>query len=104
MKDALELCGANVVASYVLAGGILSGKYREAGATGRMADQLDAPQWEEAIAAADELHARAVEERTSAAALAIAFALCNPAVATVLFGATTPEQVRENVRAVRLLP
>jgi aryl-alcohol dehydrogenase-like predicted oxidoreductase len=103
MKDALALCGAGVVASYVLAGGILTCKYLEAGASGRMAGQLDAPQWEEAIAVADGLHARAAEEGTTAAALAIAFALSNPDVATVLFGATTPEQVRENVRAVKLL-
>jgi aryl-alcohol dehydrogenase-like predicted oxidoreductase len=92
-----------VVASYVLAGGILTGKYRSPGAAGRMADQLDAPQWEEAVAVADELRARAADEGTSAAALAIAFALSNPGVATVLFGATTPEQVRENVRAVELV-
>jgi L-glyceraldehyde 3-phosphate reductase len=103
MKEALALCGASVVASYVLAGGILSGKYLEAGAGGRMAEQLDAPQWEEAVAVADELHARAAEEGTTPAALAIAFALSNPDVATVLFGATTPEQVRENVRAVELV-
>jgi L-glyceraldehyde 3-phosphate reductase len=103
MKDALALCGASVVASYVLAGGILSGKYRESGASGRMADQLDAPQWEEAVAVADELRSRAAEEGTTAAALAIAFALSNPDVATVLFGATTPEQVRENVRAAELV-
>jgi len=104
MKEALALSGASVVASYVLAGGILSGKYLEAGATGRMAGQLGAPQWEEAIAVAGELHARAAEQGTSAAAQAIAFALSNPDVATVLFGATTPEQVQENVRAVKLLP
>jgi L-glyceraldehyde 3-phosphate reductase len=103
MKEALALCGASVVASYVLAGGILTGKYLEAGARGRMAEQLDAPQWEEAVAVADELHARAAEEGTTPAALAIAFALSNPDVATVLFGATTPEQVRENVRAVELV-
>jgi aryl-alcohol dehydrogenase-like predicted oxidoreductase len=103
MKEALALCGASVVASYVLAGGILSGKYRSLGASGRMADQLDAPQWEEALAVADELHARAADEGTTAAALAIAFALSNPDVATVLFGATTPEQVRENVRAADLV-
>jgi L-glyceraldehyde 3-phosphate reductase len=103
MKEALALCGASVVASYVLAGGILSGKYRSPGARGRMADQLDAPQWEEALAVADELHARAADEGTTAAALAIAFALSNPDVATVLFGATTPEQVRENVRAAELM-
>jgi L-glyceraldehyde 3-phosphate reductase len=103
MKEALALCGASVVASYVLAGGILTGKYLSPGTKGRMADQLDAPQWEEAVAVADELHARAAEEGTTAAALAIAFALSNPDVATVLFGATTPEQVRENARAVDLV-
>ncbi|MEN3279393.1 MAG: hypothetical protein V7607_533 [Solirubrobacteraceae bacterium] len=103
MKDALALCGASVVASYVLAGGILTGKYLSPGASGRMADQLDAPQWEQAVAVADELHARAAEDGTTAAALAIAFALSNPDVATVLFGATTPEQVRENARAVELV-
>jgi aryl-alcohol dehydrogenase-like predicted oxidoreductase len=103
MKEALARCGASVVASYVLAGGILTGKYLEAGARGRMAEQLDAPQWEEAVAVADELHARSAEEGTTPAALAIAFALSNPDVATVLFGATTPEQVRENVRAIELV-
>jgi L-glyceraldehyde 3-phosphate reductase len=103
MKEALALCGASVVASYVLAGGILTGKYLSPGTKGRMADQLDAPQWEQAVAVADELHARAAEEGTTAAALAIAFALSNPDVATVLFGATTPEQVRENVHAVELV-
>jgi L-glyceraldehyde 3-phosphate reductase len=103
MKEALALSGASVVASYVLAGGILTGKYLEADARGRMAEQLDAPQWEEAVAVADELHARSAEEGTTPAALAIAFALSNPDVATVLFGATTPEQVRENVRAIELV-
>ena len=103
MKEAIALCDASVVASYVLAGGILTGKYHSPGAMGRMADQLDAPEWEDAVAVADELQARAAEEGTTAAALAIAFALSNPDVATVLFGATTAEQVRENVRAIELV-
>jgi aryl-alcohol dehydrogenase-like predicted oxidoreductase len=33
----------------------------------------------------------------------MAFALANDDVASVLFGATTPEQVRENVRAAEVL-
>jgi len=36
------------------------------------------------------------------ATLAIAFALMNPMVATVLFGATRPEQIRANVAALEL--
>jgi aryl-alcohol dehydrogenase-like predicted oxidoreductase len=35
-----------------------------------------------------------------AAALAIAFALANPDVASVLFGASRPEQIAENVAAL----
>jgi aryl-alcohol dehydrogenase-like predicted oxidoreductase len=34
--------------------------------------------------------------------MAIAYALLNPLVASVLFGATRPEQVIENVSAARL--
>ena len=102
MKEALALCGASVVASYVLAGGILSGKYAAPGATGRMAGAVDAPQWEAAIRAAEELHALATELGTAPAVLAMAFALANPEVATILFGATRPEQIRENVVAAQV--
>jgi aryl-alcohol dehydrogenase-like predicted oxidoreductase len=47
-----------------------------------------------------------VAERFSStpAALAIAFALAGPRVASVLFGATRPEQVHENVRAIDVDP
>ena len=37
------------------------------------------------------------------AALAVAFALANPLTASVLFGATSPAQVHDNVRALDLL-
>ena len=100
--EALRSCGAKVVASYVLAGGILSGKYAAPGAGGRMAGELDAPQWEAAIRTAEELHALASELGTTPAVLAMAFALANPEVATVLFGATRPEQIRENVAAAEV--
>ena len=39
---------------------------------------------------------------TKPAVLALAFALLNSGVATILFGATSPEQVRENVAAVEV--
>jgi L-glyceraldehyde 3-phosphate reductase len=98
MREALALCGAKVVASYVLAGGILSGKYA-AGGGGRMAGDVDAPRWEGAIRAAEGLRAFAGELGTTPAVLAMAFALANAEVATILFGATSPEQIRENVAA-----
>jgi aryl-alcohol dehydrogenase-like predicted oxidoreductase len=102
MTEALRLCGASVIGSYVLAGGILSGKYVDPGATGRMAGELDSPRSEPAVAAVERLRALAAELETTPAALAVAFALANEKVASVLFGATRPEQIRENVRAVAL--
>jgi L-glyceraldehyde 3-phosphate reductase len=103
MTAALQACGgAKVVASYVLAGGILSGKYASAGARGRMAGELGAPQWEAALRAATELSALAAELGTAPATLAMAFALANRDVATILFGATSPEQIRENVAAAEV--
>ena len=102
MTDALRACGAKVVASYVLAGGILSGKYAERGAGGRMAGELDAPRWESALRAAAELRGLADELDATPAVLAMAFALANPEVATILFGATRPEQIRENVAAAEV--
>jgi L-glyceraldehyde 3-phosphate reductase len=101
MTEALSLCGARVVASYVLAGGILSGKYAS-GAGGRMAGEVDTPQWQAAVRAARELEALAADIGTTPAVLAMAFALANPDVATVLFGATSPAQVRENVAAAEV--
>jgi len=52
---------------------------------------------------AEELGALADELGATPAALAIAFALSNPSVASVLFGATSAEQVEQNVRALDVL-
>ncbi len=68
-----------------------------------MAGQLDDPRLAAARATAERLQALAPEWGTTPAAIAVAFALANPRVATVLFGATRPEQVDENRRAVDLL-
>jgi aryl-alcohol dehydrogenase-like predicted oxidoreductase len=99
MSEALALCDARVVASFVLAGGALSGKYATPGASGRLTGELDSPRAQAALAVVEPLRALADEAGTTPAALAMAFALANDRVASVLFGATTPEQVRENVRA-----
>jgi L-glyceraldehyde 3-phosphate reductase len=102
MTEALELCGASVIASYVLAGGILSGKYAERGATGRMSGELESARSRPAVAVVEGLRALAARLDTTPAALAVAFALANKKVASVLFGATSPEQIRENARGVEL--
>ena len=103
MAAALRSCGASVVASWTLAGGVLSGKYAVPGAAGRHAGALDAPRVQPAVRAVEGLRSLARELGTTPAALAIAYALANPRVATVLFGATGPEQVTENARALDVL-
>lgn len=102
MQRALERTGASVVASAVLAGGALTAKYAH-GATGRLSDRSDNPVLGAATGPARELESLAVEWETAAAVLAIAFALSRPTVASVLFGATSPEQVRQNCEAAELV-
>jgi aryl-alcohol dehydrogenase-like predicted oxidoreductase len=103
MVNALQAAGASVVASYVLAGGTLTGKYADSEVGGRMAGARDDPAWQPAFNAGDELRELAGELGRSPASLAFAFALANPAVCSVLFGATSPAQVAQNVSAVELL-
>ena len=103
MREALDTCGAPVVASYVLAGGVLTGKYDHDPAAGRAAGTLDDARVAPAVAAARAVVAMAGRLGTSPATLAVAFALLEPAVATVLFGATRPAQVAENVAALELV-
>ena len=45
MTAALEASGAGVVASFVMAGGVLTGKYETGATTGRAAGQLDDPRY-----------------------------------------------------------
>jgi L-glyceraldehyde 3-phosphate reductase len=98
--DMIEALGPmGVIASFVLAGGALTGKYAD-GASGRLSDALESPHYAAALEEASRLRARASELGTTPAALAIAFALHAPRVTSVLVGATSPSQVHENVRAV----
>jgi aryl-alcohol dehydrogenase-like predicted oxidoreductase len=103
MVEALRDAGASVVASSVLAGGTLTGKYAEPGAEGRMAASRDDPVWQPAFRAGEELRALAVQLGAAPASLALGFALANPAVASVLFGATSPAQIDQNLSAVEFL-
>jgi L-glyceraldehyde 3-phosphate reductase len=103
MTRALHAAGAGVVASFCLEGGVLSGKYLAGATAGRAAATLDAPRTAPAVAAAGDLAALAASLGTSAAALALAFPLTSTDVTSVLFGATSPEQLRENCAAAGLL-
>jgi aryl-alcohol dehydrogenase-like predicted oxidoreductase len=92
--------GIAIVASYTLAGGVLTGKYAADPAAGRAAGELDRPRYAAGAAAGVELAALAAGLGCEPAQLAMAFALLNPAVTTVLFGATSPEQVAVNVQSL----
>jgi aryl-alcohol dehydrogenase-like predicted oxidoreductase len=94
--------GVAIVASYTLAGGILTGKYDKDPGAGRAAGMLDQPQWVAAVAAGRELAALARDIGADPASLAMAFALLDPSVTTVLFGATRPEQISANLGALAL--
>jgi aryl-alcohol dehydrogenase-like predicted oxidoreductase len=97
------LQGISIVASAVLENGALTGRYARAGAGGRLEELRDDPRRARAFRAGEELTALADEFGATPAALALAFALTDAKVATVLFGASTPEQVAENVAAWELL-
>lgn len=102
MVEALGLAGTSVVSSFTLDGGALTGKYAKPGAKGRLSSGTENELHAAAFRASQELAALAQQLGAHSAPLAIAFALLNPLVASVLFGSTTPEQVSENVRAVEL--
>jgi aryl-alcohol dehydrogenase-like predicted oxidoreductase len=99
MDEALEACGASLIPSSVFAGGILTGKYA-AGESGRLTGRLGDPRLAGALDLVASLREQAAERGTTQAALALEFALAHPRTGSVLVGATTPEQVRENAAAV----
>jgi aryl-alcohol dehydrogenase-like predicted oxidoreductase len=103
MTRVLDASGAGLVASFSLAGGVLSGKYLAGPVAGRAAGTLDDPRVAPAAAAARELAGLAARLDTTPAALALAFPFTHPALASVLFGATSPEQLRANCAAASLL-
>ncbi len=98
MEAVLADARIGLVASYVLAGGTLTGKYLQGGSGRAIADET-AP-----IVAGKQRAAALVdlarEWDVTPASLAFCFVLSHPRLASVLFGATTPEQVYENVMSL----
>jgi L-glyceraldehyde 3-phosphate reductase len=91
-----------IVASYTLAGGILTGKYDQDPGAGHRAGTVGQPRFTPAVEAGRELAGLAREIGRDPAQLAMAFALLNPSVTTVLFGATRPEQVAASLGALEV--
>ena len=93
-----------VVASFVMAGGVLTGKYDAGQTRAAPTARSTIPGSPPRASKGTRLRTLAAELGRAPAALAIAFALANPAVATVLFGATSPAQIAENVTALEVSP
>jgi aryl-alcohol dehydrogenase-like predicted oxidoreductase len=101
MRAVLTRAGIGLVAAYVLAGGTLTGKYAGADAIGRARDD-DSPVLARGKRLAPRLVELAGEWGIAPVHLAFAYALDHPNLASVLFGATSPDQVRTNVEAVEV--
>ena len=91
-----------IVASYTLAGGVLTGKYDQDPEAGHRAGTLGQPRVAPAVQVGRELAALARDTGRDPAQLAMAYALINPSVTTVLFGATRPEQVASGLGALEV--
>ncbi len=105
LLPACQAFGIGVIPYFPLAGGVLTGKYREgepapAGTRGHGSERFQqrfATQRNLAIARRAEAWAQ--ERGHTAVELAIAWLAVRPAVSTVIAGVTKPEQVQANARA-----
>jgi aryl-alcohol dehydrogenase-like predicted oxidoreductase len=105
---ACERFGLGMLPFFPLASGLLTGKYREnepAPAGGRLSE----PRYEQRLAGArwdtvDALRTFAEKRELSLLDVAIGGLAAKPAVASVIAGATRPEQVAANVAAAQWIP
>jgi aryl-alcohol dehydrogenase-like predicted oxidoreductase len=98
LLPACERLGIGVLPFFPLASGLLTGKYRrgEQATEGRLAGrEIPAERWERV----ERLQRYADERGLSLLAVAIGGLSAMPAIASVIAGATKPEQVRANVDA-----
>ncbi|MDQ1512671.1 MAG: hypothetical protein QOC59_513 [Microbacteriaceae bacterium] len=100
--------GLGILVWSPIAGGLLSGKYRRGQdapeGTRRFEGWTEPPVHDEdrLYATIDELVAIGEEHGVSAAQVALAYTLAKPAVTSVIVGARTEEQLRDNLAAAQL--
>jgi voltage-dependent potassium channel beta subunit len=110
--DLVEDFGLGITSWSPLAGGLLTGKYVEGVPTGSRADRPGYEQLHLRERLTDERKNESVrklmvvadELGVAVADLAIAWCARNPHVSSVLTGASTPDQVERNMRALTVLP
>lgn len=108
-SDVLPLCerlGVGFVPYFPLASGLLTGKYRPGrpGPDGARLSRNDEIASEEQFALIADLESYAQERGVPLIDVAIGGLLAQPAVSTVIAGATRPQQVRANAAAGRWSP
>ncbi len=99
-----ERAGLSFLPYFPLASGVLTGKYRRgepppAGARLSGVKQNEGPLADDKLAVVERLAAFAESRGRSMVELAIAWIAAHPPVASVIAGATSPDQVRANVAA-----
>ena len=108
-SDLYDSLGLGTTTYSPLASGVLTGKYNEGIPEGSrmnlpgyewLLKSLESDEGEARIAKVRELEAEAKELGISMAQLALAWCLKNPNVSTVITGATTTDQVKENMQAL----
>lgn len=103
MRQVCSQTGVSIVASYGLFGGLLTNKYASGSAKGRARlpqQQLRQYQQKGVLEKISALAGIARDLSMTPAQLALAFCLKGPHVASVLFGATTEDQIKENIGAL----
>lgn len=99
--------GIGVVATFGLHGGILTGKHNAPGSSPSVrysAERLQELRDDGTLDRVDAFLAIAQDAGYSPAQLAYAYCLRHPIVASVMFGATSAAQVRENLTALQIAP
>jgi aryl-alcohol dehydrogenase-like predicted oxidoreductase len=104
MVPAMLAYGLGLVPYFPLASGLLTGKYLEAGATGRLSDNFlglgNRLLTEANLDKVRKLDSFARANGHSLLELAMSWVAQQPAVVSVIAGATRPEQLEQNVAAV----
>ncbi|MEK3883008.1 aldo/keto reductase [Paenibacillus sp. PL2-23] len=109
-RELIPMCldqGLGIIPYFPLAGGILTGKYASAQAapSGSRADTDPGFRrflGEETVALSQAVSGLAAELGTTASALSLAWLMDQPAVSTVIVGATRAEQVEANLASLEL--
>ncbi|HSV78696.1 MAG TPA: aldo/keto reductase [Ramlibacter sp.] len=101
---ALQEYGIGLVPYFPLASGLLTGKYLDPAATGRLKDNWlnlgDKILTDSNLAKARKLDAFARDRGHTLLELAMSWLAQRPTVATIIAGATRPEQLEQNIKAV----